>query len=230
MTTNQLRDASGIAAETDAGLEVRGLSKTYGTLRILENINLRVPPGGSLAILGPTGCGKTTLLRCIAGLEKPESGMIRNGERWLFREGISLPPAERGVAMAFQQPCLWPHLTVAANVAFAVSHLPKPERKERTAWVLDLLGITELADRHPAEISGGQARRASLARALAPRAPLLLLDEPLVNLDSESRRTAQDSINKARSGDPFTLLLVTHDAPEAEALCDRTCVFNDRCQ
>ena len=204
----------------DGALEVRGLHKRFGEVPVLGGIDLDLPAGGSLAILGPTGCGKSTLLRCIAGLEEPDLGSIRLGERWLWQAGRSAVPSERGIAMVFQQPCLWPHLTVEGNLAFAVSHLPRREAADRVAWAMDLLGVSALGRRHPAELSGGQARRVSLARALAPRAPLLLLDEPLVNLDPDSRRAAQEALHAARQAHPAALLLVTHDRVEAEALCE----------
>ena len=206
-------------------LEIRGLRKRYGSLPVLEGVDLTLPAGASLAILGPTGCGKSTLLRCLAGLEEPDGGTVRLGDRWLWREGLGLPPAERGLSMVFQQPLLWPHLTVAENVAFAVSHLPAAEASHRAAWALALLEVAPLGRRHPAELSGGQARRVALARALAPQAPLLLLDEPLVNLDPDSRRAAQEALREALRQAPASLLLVTHDRGEAEALCDRTWDF-----
>lgn len=208
-------------------LEIRGLRKRFGEVSVLVDLSLDLPAAGSLAILGPTGCGKSTLLRCIAGLEDPDQGSIRLGDRWLWREGRSIVPSERGIAMAFQQPCLWPHLTVEGNIAFAVSHLPKGAAAERTAWAMELLGVAGLRHRHPAELSGGQARRVSLARALAPQAPLLLLDEPLVNLDPDSRRAAQEALQAARSACPASLLLVTHDRTEAEALCEGIWPFPD---
>lgn len=209
------------------GLEVRGLGKRFGDVSVLEDIQLALPPDGSLAILGPTGRGKSTLLRCIAGLEEPDRGSIRLGDRWLWREGSSVPPSERGIAMVFQQPNLWPHMTVAGNIAFAVSHLPKGEAAERSRWAMELLGVEGLRLRHPAELSGGQARRVALARALAPQAPLLLLDEPLVNLDPDSRRAAQEALHAARRACPASLLLVTHDRAEAEALCEGLWPFPD---
>ncbi len=201
-------------------LEVRELHKKYGDVTVLAGVDLDVPASGSIAILGPTGCGKSTLLRCIAGLEEPDRGSIRLGDRWLWQKSQSLQPSERNIAMVFQQPSLWPHLTVRHNISFAVSHLPHHEATERTHWAMNLLGVASLAHRHPAELSGGQARRVALARALAPQTPLLLLDEPLVNLDPDSRKATQEAIHIARKAHPATLLLVTHDRGEAEELCE----------
>lgn len=203
------------------GLVVMGLVRALGGRRVLEGLDLEVPRDGALALQGPTGCGKTTLLRTIAGLERLDEGSVAFGGRILSGPGVHLPPWARGIAMAFQQPTLWPHLDVAGNVAFAVAHLPRAERAARVTWALDLLGLSALARRHPSELSGGQARCAALARALAPGAPLLLLDEPLVHLDAASRDAARTALREARRQRPATLLLVTHDPAEAEALCDR---------
>ncbi|HWQ10500.1 MAG TPA: ATP-binding cassette domain-containing protein, partial [Holophaga sp.] len=192
----------------------------FGPVPVLEDIDLDLPAGRSLAIVGPSGCGKTTLLRCVAGLEEPDRGTIRLGDGWLWQAGRSVAPSARGIAMAFQQPCLWPHMTVAANIAFAVSHLPRREAAERVAWAMALCSVEPFRHRHPSELSGGQARRVSLARALAPRAPLLLLDEPLVHLDADSRQAAREALRVARREHPAALLLVTHDRAEAEDLCE----------
>lgn len=207
------------------GLRIQDLGVSKGGVPVLAGLELEAAPGERLAILGPTGCGKTTLLRAIAGLEIPDRGTIALEGRIQSGPGLHLPPAERGIAMAFQQPALWPHLTVEGNIAFAVAHLGRAEARARTAWALELLGLEALARRHPAQLSGGQARRAALARALAPRAPLLLLDEPLVNLDPASREACAQALRIAHQAAPCTLLLVTHDRAEAEALCSRVWEF-----
>jgi molybdate transport system ATP-binding protein len=178
-------------------------------------------------LFGPSGAGKTTVLRALAGLERPDAGKIDfAGERWFdAAAGTFLPPQARRVGVLFQEHALFPHLTVAANVAFGISGLPRAEREGRVAELAARLRVAELLGRRPREISGGQAQRVALARALAPRPRLLLLDEPLSALDAPTRDALRAELRELLEAAGVPVVLVTHDRAEALALGDRMVVL-----
>ncbi|MCS7312161.1 MAG: ABC transporter ATP-binding protein [Acidobacteria bacterium] len=192
---------------------------------------LTIPGGGPsvTVVFGPSGAGKTTLLRCIAGLERPERGLIRFGhEVWLDTEtGRWVPPQGRRVGFVFQDDVLFPHRTVWGNVAYGLRSMPWAEQAQRVAEMLRLLDLEALADRYPRTLSGGQRRRVALARALAPAPRLLLLDEPLAALDAPARREVQRLIRQVLAHTRIPAVLVTHDRDEVLAMGDRMAVVLD---
>ncbi|RPI31825.1 MAG: ATP-binding cassette domain-containing protein, partial [Chloroflexota bacterium] len=196
-------------------IDVCGVSKSYGKVAGVERVSFQVPAQGLRVLYGPSGSGKTTLLRLIAGLEIPDEGEIAlNGEQ-ASRPGWALAPHRRGIGFMFQTPALWPHLTVAQNVAFGLHGLPKNESRERLHHLLDQAGLAHLARRYPHQLSGGEARRVALARTLAPRPACLLLDEPLANLDPESKDRLRGLVLEIVRNTQACLVWVTHDAEEA---------------
>jgi multiple sugar transport system ATP-binding protein len=208
-----------------AGISITGLSTVYpGGVRAVDELGLDVADGELFALLGPSGCGKTTLLRTIAGLEPASAGTVRIGARDVTRS----QPGERGVAMVFQDYALFPHMTVAENIAYplrvrgAAKSLQR-ETAERTASGLSLDGLLE---RRPGQLSGGQQQRAALARAVAASAEVLLLDEPLSNLDARLRLEARTFLKKLQRELALTTVFVTHDQAEALALADRIAVMD----
>ncbi len=203
-------------------IELNDVGRTFGGVEALAGVSLRIEQGARVAVTGPSGSGKTTLLRLIAGLEVPDSGEIRIGGRIVSRAGWIHPPHLRGIGYVFQKPCLWPHMTVAQNVSFALGARARGERQRRLEDVLALTGLTELAGRRPGELSGGQERRAALARAIAPKPEILLMDEPLTNLDGAATNAMLDLILRTVNESACTLVYVTHDMAEASALAART--------
>jgi molybdate transport system ATP-binding protein len=183
----------------------------------------------SVAVLfGPSGCGKTTALRCLAGLERPDEGRIAfAGEVW-FDAGrrVCLPPQRRGVGFLFQEYALFPHLSVAGNVAYGLGHLPRAERCRRVGDVLDRFGLVGLGDRYPRQLSGGQQQRVALARVLVRQPRLLLLDEPLSALDDPTREQVRHELRRLLVGSGVPVVLVTHDRREAAALADHLVVMD----
>lgn len=206
-------------------LELAGVSRRYGDVRAVDGVDLVVAPGHTTALLGPSGCGKSTLLRLVAGLEPPDAGSIRLDGRDLAR----VPPQRRGVGMVFQDYALFPHLDVAANVAFGLveRRWPRDRRDGRVQELLDAVGLSGLDGRRPHELSGGQQQRVALARALAPRPALLLLDEPLSNLDRTLRDELTAELAALLSDLDVQAIHVTHDQNEAFALADRVALMRD---
>ncbi|MGB5757306.1 MAG: ABC transporter ATP-binding protein [Acidimicrobiales bacterium] len=190
---------------------------------VLLDVSLDIPAGSSLALLGPSGCGKTTLLRSIAGLERPRSGTITIDGDVVAGPSAWVPPERRQVGMVFQDWALFPHLSVAKNVAYG---LERAGRQERVAAGLALVGLSDLGDRMPATLSGGQQQRVALARALAPRPRVLLLDEPFSNLDTGLRAEVRAEVHQLLLDVGITAVFVTHDQEEAFVLGDRVAVMN----
>ncbi|WP_246561867.1 ABC transporter ATP-binding protein [Streptomyces roseirectus] len=208
----------------NSGLVLAGLSKTLGGRTIVDGLELRVEPGEMVCLLGPSGCGKTTTLRMAAGFLTPDAGRVEIGGT----DYAAVPPERRPTAMVFQNYALWPHMTVAGNVGFGLKmhKVPKAEAARRVAEALDLVGLTHHADSYPARISGGEQQRTALARALALRPQLLLLDEPLSNLDAKLRERVREEIRDIQQRLGITTLFVTHDQDEALSVADRIAVMN----
>ena len=205
-------------------LECRSLSKRFGNVQAVDNLDLAVAEGRVLALLGPSGCGKTTALRLIAGFEQPDGGAISLRGRLVNSPGHALAPEKRRVGMVFQDGALFPHLNVGANIAFGLSR--KDRQNGRVADVLDLVGLTNLRHRMPHELSGGQQQRVALARALAPQPELLLLDEPFANLDPKLRDQVRRDVLEIVRASRSTTVFVTHDQEEALFVGDTVAVMN----
>ncbi|MCJ2091093.1 ABC transporter ATP-binding protein [Methylobacterium sp. J-072] len=199
------------------------IGKDYGAFTAIREVSFSVAPGEFLGLLGPSGCGKTTTLQMIAGFEAPSRGRITMDGRDL----ITLPAAKRGIGLVFQSYALFPHMTAAENVAFGLEmrRVSKAERIKRVAEALDLVHLAHLADRFPRQMSGGQQQRVALARALVIEPRLLLLDEPLSNLDAKLREEMQVELRELQRRIGVTTILVTHDQSEAMALCDRVAIM-----
>ncbi|MEO9221633.1 MAG: ABC transporter ATP-binding protein [Mycobacteriaceae bacterium] len=207
-------------------LSVHDVHKSFGGTKVLDGVDVSVADGSLTALLGESGCGKTTLLRLIAGFDDPDSGTIHFGERLVFGGGRSVPARSRRVGYVPQEGALFPHLDVAHNIAFG---LPRSQRRagQRVIELLELVGLSaKHADRLPHQLSGGQQQRVALARALAPRPTLVLLDEPFSSLDAslraETRRAVADALHTAGA----TAVLVTHDQTEALSMADRVAVMH----
>jgi iron(III) transport system ATP-binding protein len=209
-------------------LSIRSVSCRFDDVAAVENFTLDLPSGKLLALLGPSGCGKTTMLRMIAGFENPSSGTIYMGDRLLSSEERSLPPEQRNMSMIFQSYAVWPNMTVAENVAFGL-HLRKLGRaviEEKLQRVLNLVQLHALRDRYPNQLSGGQQQRVALARALVVDPDVLLLDEPLSNLDANLREEMRSEIKRIHDKLNCTTVYVTHDQREALSTADLVVVMN----
>jgi len=209
------------------GISVKNLVKSFGSLTVIHSISFDVADGEFVTLLGPSGCGKTTTLRCIAGLDTPSSGTIAiNGETVSDpANGLFVPPHERDLGMVFQSYAVWPHLTVAENVAFPLTIKGERDVAAGVAWALDIVGMSKLAKRRPSELSGGQQQRVALARAIAARPQLLLFDEPLSNLDARLRDRTRLEISRIQRELKVPALYVTHDQTEALSMSDRIIVM-----
>ncbi|MBI3287162.1 MAG: ABC transporter ATP-binding protein [Chloroflexi bacterium] len=208
-----------------AVVEIRGLTKHFGQVKAVDGVDLSIQEGELLVILGPSGCGKTTLMRSIAGLEQPTAGEVLIGGRVVN----GLPPRARQVAMVFQSYALYPHMTVFNNIAFplkAQGGMTTEARKEKVEWAASLLGVEHLLDRKPRQLSGGERQRVALCRALVREPTVLLLDEPLSNLDAKLRASARDELQRFQRRLGITTIFVTHDQVEAMGLGDRIAVMN----
>jgi iron(III) transport system ATP-binding protein len=234
----------GMAVETASGggrggetprVQVRGVGKSYAMGRgqvywALRDVTLEVFEGETLVLLGRSGCGKTTLLRCVAGLELPDSGEICIASRCVFSKqtGRFVPPEERSVSMVFQSYALWPHMRVWENVAYPLENRRVARREARriAEETLELVGLQELCDRFPGQLSGGQQQRVALARALAAGAEVILFDEPLSNLDAPIREQLRGELRALHKRTGWTAIYVTHDQREAAFLGDRVAVMD----
>ncbi len=206
-----------------AAVAVSHVSKRLGSHQALTEVSLDVSPGDAIVILGPSGCGKTTLLRLIAGLEVPDTGTITTNGTRVSGPGHNLvPPHERGLAFVFQDLALWPHLTVSENLGFVLgsAHVPRAARASRGQRALDMMRISQLGDRYPHQLSGGEQQRVALARALVAQPRVLLLDEPFSSLDLELRATLRVELDRLRRELQVTMVYVTHDREDAAVLAD----------
>lgn len=206
-----------------ASVRIEGVEKSFGRTQVLKRVDLEVRDREFMVLLGPSGCGKTTLLRIVAGLEWPDRGRVFLGER----EVTQLPPRARGLAMVFQNYAVFPHLTVFENIAFGLRmrHLPNRIVREKVGWAADLLQISELLDRYPSQLSGGQRQRVAVARALVVEPQVLLMDEPLSNLDALLRLELRAELKRLLKEAGVTTLYVTHDQMEAMGMADRIAVM-----
>ncbi|WP_172332019.1 ABC transporter ATP-binding protein [Mangrovicoccus sp. HB161399] len=213
------------AQERATALRISGLKKSFGDTLAVKGVSLDLAEGGILALLGPSGCGKTTILRMIAGFAEPDSGTITLNGRDITR----LAPEKRNAAMVFQSYALFPHMTVAENVGYGlkIRRIARGERETRVWDALKLVRLDQFARRYPSELSGGQQQRTALARAIATRPDLLLLDEPFGALDQNLREAMQIELRKLQESLGLATVIVTHDQQEAMILADRIAVVHD---
>ena len=210
-----------------AFIEIKNLFKRFKNVVAINHIQLEVQKGEMLTLLGPSGCGKTTTLRCIAGLEKPEEGDIVIDGKAMLSQGF-VPPSKRGIGMVFQNYAVWPHMKVFNNIVYGlkIERISRQKIKERAQQVVSLVGLKGLEDRYPAQLSGGQQQRVALARALVSNPKVLLLDEPLSNLDAKLREELRFEIKSLVRRMGITAVYVTHDQAEAMVISDRIAVMN----
>jgi iron(III) transport system ATP-binding protein len=219
-----------MSAQDQSSIRVLRLKKTFGTNTVIKDLSFEVTPGEFVTLLGPSGCGKTTVLRCIAGLETPDSGEIWIGGRAVV--GSAWIPAEkRNVGMVFQSYAIWPHMTVYGNLAYGLRlrKVPATQIKERVMNTLNLLGLGDFAGRYGTELSGGQQQRVAIGRSLVLESDVLLLDEPLSNLDAKLRERLRFELRELQTSLGLTAVYVTHDQTEAMVLSDRVFVMDKGC-
>lgn len=206
-------------------IQLNSVSHHFGQLRVLADISLSLPDGEILCVLGPSGSGKSTLLRIIAGLEPMQSGDITLDTALLANSAHSPPPEQRPIGLVFQDHALFPHLTVAQNVAFGLGRLAAAQRDQIVGQLLERVGLAALAQRYPHTLSGGQQQRIALIRALAPRPRVMLLDEPFASVDTPLRRQLRQDARQELKQAGTTTIMVTHDPEEAMAMADRILVL-----
>lgn len=210
----------------NSALELRGVSHGYDNVAVLNDVNLVVRPGSITALLGPSGVGKTTLLRIICGFETPQRGTVTINDNVVARDGVSLvAPERRGVGLVPQEGALFPHLSVSDNIAFGLKHRRSVETRNRVQEMLELVDLAGKAEWRPDQLSGGMQQRVALARALAPRPAIVLLDEPFASLDASLRVTVRTEIVAALRQSQATALWVTHDQQEALSCADEVAVL-----
>ena len=209
---------------------LKNVSKSFGKTVAVEELNLQILDNSFVTLLGPSGCGKTTILRMIAGLETPTEGKISIGGRVVFdsERGISLAPDKRNVGFLFQNYALWPHMTVYQNIAFGLENMrwDRDRIKKRVDELLRMLRIEQYVSRYPSELSGGQQQRVAIARTLAPSPKVLLMDEPLSNLDAKLRAEMRTELKRLHTDASATFVYVTHDQLEAMTLSTRVCLMD----
>ncbi len=215
----------------DTTIRIINLTKKFGKVVALDHVSLVIEPGTFLTLLGPSGCGKTTLLRCVAGLEDPDGGEIFIGDKLIFSfdKGISLPPSQRELGLVFQNYALWPHMKVDKNITFAleIQKMSKDEMKKRVKESLKEVQMEGYEDRYPREMSGGQQQRIALARMLAYRPKIFLMDEPLSNLDARLRMDMRSEIKRLHHIAGATTIYVTHDQVEALTMSTNIAVMKE---
>jgi len=202
-------------------LELRNISKIYTDKKVIDNASIYISKGDSLVITGNSGCGKSTLLRIITGLEKISSGEILLNNEIISNNKYVLRPNERNMSFVFQSAALWPHMTVKENIMFAMNNLSKLDAEEQINSLLKIAEISDLKDRYPNEISGGEARRVSILRAIASNKEIFILDEPLTNLNMDLKYKLLDFILEIVKATNKTMIYVTHDLDEAERIHGR---------
>ncbi len=211
-----------------ATVTIRNITKAFGDNVVLKEFNETFRDGEFITLLGPSGCGKTTMLRIIAGFEKPTTGELYIDDQLVSGGRTFVPPEKRGIGMVFQSYAVWPHMNVFDNVAYPLSirHMPKEETRRQVARVLEIVHLSQYAQRFPNQLSGGQQQRVALARALVGEPKLLLLDEPLSNLDAKLRESMRFEIKEIQKKLGITVVYVTHDQTEAMAMSDRIFLIN----
>ena len=211
-----------------ADVHLNAVHKAYGATAVVKGISLRIESGEFISLLGPSGCGKTTTLRMIAGLETLDAGTISIGGEWVDSDKGHVPPEKRALGMVFQSYAVWPHKSVAENVAYPLllQRKPSSEIAQRVTQALDWVRLSAFAQRMPSQLSGGQLQRVAIARALVASPRVLLLDEPLSNLDAALREELRGEIAALRARLGTTMIFVTHDQHEALALSDRVAVMH----
>jgi iron(III) transport system ATP-binding protein len=209
---------------------VKNILKYFGTIKALDNVSFTVEDKSFLTLLGPSGCGKTTMLRLIAGFESPDKGEIHIGSHMVSsgEQDLNIPASERNLGMVFQSYALWPHMTVADNIAYPLRLRKRKSAdiKQKVKKVLNLIQLDEIAKRYPSELSGGQQQRVALARSLVYEPEVLLLDEPLSNLDAKLRKEMRLELRELQQRTQITAIYVTHDQAEALVISDQICVMN----
>lgn len=221
-------------AEKGHMVEIESLEKYFGEdndrIHVLKGVSLNIPEGSLYTFLGPSGCGKTTTLRCVAGLERPDGGRINISNQTVFASGerVYVPTNKRPIGMVFQSYAIWPHMTVAENVAYplTIQRLPKAKIKQKVSDVLKIVGLDGLEDRPAPKLSGGQQQRVAFARALVNEPKVMLLDEPLSNLDAKLRVQMRSEIKALQRRTHITTIFVTHDQSEALAISDQIAVMH----
>ena len=210
-------------------IELENIQKLFNRVDkpAVDQLNLSIDQGEIITLLGPSGCGKTTILRMIAGFEQPTHGKIRIREDIVYSDKRFVPPEKRGVGMVFQDYALFPHLNIEKNIAFGLNKWRRSEKKARVAEILELVGLGKYGKRYPNELSGGQQQRVSLARALAPKPNVVLMDEPFSNLDAGLREKMRHDIVDILKKANTTAIIVTHDQKDAFAVSDRVVVMNE---
>lgn len=212
------------------GIRVLKLTKRFGSYTAVDDVTFTVRKNEFFSLLGPSGCGKTTTLRCIAGLEQPTSGEVYVGGRLVssVEKGVMVPPERRGIGMVFQNYAVWPHMTVEQNIVYPlkIARASKVRIRSTLSNIVDLLKLSGLEKRYPAELSGGQQQRVALGRALAMDPEVMLLDEPLSNLDAKLREQMRFELKDLQRKTGIAILYVTHDQVEAMAMSDRVAVMN----
>ena len=211
-----------------ASVTITGVTKSFGNVKVLQEFNQKFEDGEFITLLGPSGCGKTTMLRLIAGFEKPSSGEIYIGDKLVSSEKEFLPPEKRGIGMVFQSYAVWPHMNVFDNIAYPlkIQKISKNKIEERVNQVLKIVHLEQYKDRFPSELSGGQQQRVALGRALVAQPEILLLDEPLSNLDAKLREEMRYEIKEITKKLKITVIYVTHDQIEAMTMSDRIVLIN----
>lgn len=204
-----------------------GLTKTFGDVLAVRNVNLDIWPGEMVSILGSSGSGKTTVLRLIAGLEAPTAGQVLIRNKVASSPGVLVPPNKRSLGMVLQEYALFPHMTVEQNISFGLHNLKPNQREERVAEVMDLVRLPSIRHRYPHELSGGQQQRVALARTLAPHPVTVLLDEPFSNLETSMRHDLRQEVEAILREDQTAAVFVTHDKDEAFAMADRVGIMHD---
>ena len=212
-------------------IELKHIDKFYGKNHVLKDLNLTIEDGDFMTLLGPSGCGKTTTLRVVSGLEKPQNGFIYMDGKEIVNaaEAYYAPPSQRNLNLVFQSYALWPHMTVFENVSFGlkIKKIPSAEIEKMVASALERMQIGQYAKRYPTELSGGQQQRVAIARAIVSEPRLLLLDEPLSNLDAKLRVDMRSELKRLHHDTGSTIIYVTHDQTEAMTLGDRIVIMKD---
>ena len=211
-----------------AKIEVRGVVKRFGKVVAVNGVSFSASEGEILGLLGPSGCGKTTLLRCIAGLEQIDAGTISLDGKVVNSpaEKIFVSPEKRRLGFVFQSYALWPHMTVRQNIAYTLNGFSREEREKRISSSLELVGLPEIGERYPSQLSGGQQQRVAVARSISYQPKVLLLDEPLSNLDQKERERVRGELRSLLNRIGITTIFVTHDQEEAFVICDRVILMN----